>query len=808
MRNTTSSQRLVPSPHIAILALAAGLRLYRIEAQSLWADEGNSAALAMRSLSRIAQDAAADIHPPLYYWLLHLWASLFGTSETALRSLSVVFGVATVYLIYLIGCRLQGESTGLVAALVAAINPFLIYYAQEARMYAALGFWSALALYTLTLIVLREGSNQLRPSPGLAALLVVALAGGLYTHYTFPAIIAAINVLYLIWLWDSQRRGHIWERMAWWWGLHLVALILFLPWLPIARRQLATWPQPQGAETGQLLGAALVTLSLGPVGYAQPQWPWNILFAAGILFGLWPRMREARGRREHWLAWGIPFLGMAAPIVLIATRGLFSEAYLKFLMAASPGFCLLLARGIMAVGEGLSKVRPIRWRVTRQARYPRHVRIPAAQIAWFGLVAVVIGLVSGQALQRYYFDPAYARDDYRGIARYIEAVESEGDRIILEAPGQQEVFLYYYRGNAEVHPLPRQRPPDRIALEAELAQITARPGRIFALFWAVEQADPERIVESWLARSAFKASEAWRGNVRFAIYAVPDMTVSQERYSELSWTLGDPPLIRLRGAGIGTASIASGEVLPLRLTWEALRPIAQRYKVSIQLLDSRQQVMAQRDAEPGAGMNPTTDWPVGEPQVDSMGILIQPGTPPGTYQVIAAVYDAISGERLMATDGEQVLDHIPLGEVTVVRPATPPSALSLSIQHPRDRALGPFTLMGFDLYKRGYSHMRDAPIAPGDLLHITLYWRADERPGRRYTIRLELGQGYSVVETDPVGDAYPTTAWQEGEVVRGEHDLPIPPDLSPGRYPVFLTLMADGQPVDSRLRLAEIVISP
>ncbi len=56
-----------------VLAIAAGVRFYELGSQSLWADEGNSAALASRSLARIAGDAANDIHPPLYYWLLHLW---------------------------------------------------------------------------------------------------------------------------------------------------------------------------------------------------------------------------------------------------------------------------------------------------------------------------------------------------------------------------------------------------------------------------------------------------------------------------------------------------------------------------------------------------------------------------------------------------------------------------------------------------------------------------------------------------------------------------------------------------------------
>src|SRR5919108_6456807 len=87
---------------LPILILAAlALRLYGIEAQSLWADEGTSVALATRSFARIAQDAAHDIHPPLYYWTLHIWAQVAGLSVFAVRALSALYGVLVVAVTYL-----------------------------------------------------------------------------------------------------------------------------------------------------------------------------------------------------------------------------------------------------------------------------------------------------------------------------------------------------------------------------------------------------------------------------------------------------------------------------------------------------------------------------------------------------------------------------------------------------------------------------------------------------------------------------------------------------------------------------------
>ena len=130
-----------------ILLLALGLRFYRLDAQSLWNDEGTSVAVAQRGLVTIARDAAQDIHPPLYYWLLSGWVRLFGTSEAAVRSFSALLGVILVALTYALGRLLAGKWAGLAAALLAAINPFQIYYSQEGRMYMLLAVLGALAFY-------------------------------------------------------------------------------------------------------------------------------------------------------------------------------------------------------------------------------------------------------------------------------------------------------------------------------------------------------------------------------------------------------------------------------------------------------------------------------------------------------------------------------------------------------------------------------------------------------------------------------------------------------------------------------------
>ena len=80
--------------------LAFALRVYRLPAQSLWYDEGVSWYLTRMSWPALTVWTANDIQPPLYYYLLWLWVRLAGSSEYALRFLSVFFGTLTLPLLW------------------------------------------------------------------------------------------------------------------------------------------------------------------------------------------------------------------------------------------------------------------------------------------------------------------------------------------------------------------------------------------------------------------------------------------------------------------------------------------------------------------------------------------------------------------------------------------------------------------------------------------------------------------------------------------------------------------------------------
>lgn len=787
-----------------ILALAAGLRFYDLSGQSLWADEGNSAALAARSLAQIAQDAANDIHPPLYYWLLQLWTLAFGASEIGLRSLSAVLGVGLVLVTVELGRRIYNQITGLAAAFVAAIAPFQVYYSQETRMYMLLALESALAVALFWRLVGQEDARlpaaggeptpRFRWMPFFGSLLVLVLAAGLYTHYAFPLIIGLLCLLYGGWLIASRRRGLVGKRLLRWGLILALALGFYAPWLPTAIRQLTSWPG--GSISADLLTQfrmLLATLSLGPVAGEQANlwWMWALPTLALLGALPWPfsdRLGQGGSARLDWLRWLLPVLWVIAPMAMILAFGLYREAYLKFLLIASPAYALLLGRAVLGpVGRLMASPEE-----AAGANAPTAGAVMGRGflgVAWAVLALAAVSGFSGATLARYYTDAAVARDDFRGIVQFVAATAGPDDAILLNAPGQAEVFRYYYRGDLPIFALPRQRPLDLEATFADLSGLLQH-NKVYAVYWAEDEADPVHVIRNWMDDRGYQTLNQWRGNVRLAVYVMPERRPPDEVADQLDLRLGeDIMLLGYRGWNL---TPAAGEVTQVQLIWRAEQAPKQRSKVFLQLLDERDQVIAQRDAEPAGEDHPTNEWLSGEVILDNHGLLIPPGTPPGTYRRIVGMYSPDTLERLKLPDGS---DFISLPPITVTRTKTPPPLAALNMEFNQPFDFGSITLLGHDRYKRGFGHAPETPIAPGDLLHITFYWQANATPRATWWFDLTLNDssGHTVasMQAPLVSETYGTTLWQENEIVRGEHDLLIPAGLSPDDYRLSLIMLPD-----------------
>lgn len=791
-----------------VLAIAAGVRFYELGSQSLWADEGNSAALASRSLARIAGDAANDIHPPLYYWLLHLWTGLFGDSEAGLRSLSAALGVLLVLAIAELGRRVFNNVTGLVAGLVAAMAPFQVYYSQEARMYMLVALEGALAMLLFWWLLCQEDrqlpcepshGRRLRWLPFSGQLLVLVWALGLFTHYAFPLVIALASGLYGIWLIVTRGRGCLGWRAVRWVLLLLLTMGLYAPWTGVALRQLGAWPAPDGGPgLMEQLATIFTTLAFGPVPPVTLK-PWTIALFLLALIGVLPwshsnRAEQCGTPRLDWLRSLLPPAWLLAPAIMLVALGLYRGAYLKFLLIGSPALSLLLARAIVGPASfmlraKLSASSPAADARTDEAAIDRGALRSIAGIAWIIGSIALVAATSGAALAHYFSATSAARDDYRGISQFIVATGQSEDAVVLTAPGQAEAFDYYYRGELPVYPLPKQRPLDPAQTQDDLFRLLEHR-KVYAVYWATEEADPERVIERWLDHQGYKTLDQWYGNVRLAVYVMPERRAPEETATELDARFG--PRISLLGYRGWNLTPAAGEVTQLQLLWQADQQPERAYKVFLQLLDPRDQVIAQRDAEPAGDSRPTTGWAPGETIYDNHGVLIPPGTPPGSYRRIVGLYDAETFERLRLPDGS---DFVSLPPITVLRSQAPPPLEAFAMLYRQRFDFGAISLLGHDRYKRGFGHAPETPIQGGDLLHATFYWRANVSPRADWRFHLVLsdaaGNAVADLAAPLVSETYLTTMWQEGEIVRGEHDLMIPADLAPDTYRLSLVLLPD-----------------
>jgi len=177
---------------------------------SLWGDEAFAAVLAAKLPSEIIKIVSRDTSPPLYYLCLHLWMNLFGSSEVAIRSLSFLFFLGTVFTVFLIGKFLWDKKTAILAAFLTFTNPFLFTYAFEGRMYAILVFTSTLAVY----FFLKK--NQLA--------FILASTAALYSHHF------SIFILGFLGIWGLLEAKFDFKK-AWVVRPGLFTAFLYLPWL-------------------------------------------------------------------------------------------------------------------------------------------------------------------------------------------------------------------------------------------------------------------------------------------------------------------------------------------------------------------------------------------------------------------------------------------------------------------------------------------------------------------------------------------------------------------------------------------------
>jgi uncharacterized membrane protein len=381
---------------LAILALALALRLINLGGRPLWYDEAFAVLYAEKpvnqivygTISPIESAAAADVHPLLYYLGLHAWIRLAGQSPAAVRLPSVLFGVATVWLIGLLGQATGGRRMGNTAMLLAAVAPFPVAYSQEARMYSLLALCVVGAVYCAW----RARENRTWWA-GYTVCSVLAL----YSHNLGALTMLALTLLLLAELVHARNL----VRLRWFLAANLAILALFSPWLllvlpgQIGFVQQAYWvPRPGLTELVRSLIVYHFNLPL-PSRLLPPA----LFGAVFVLLLLLYRTAKLRARIPAAFLW----LGLA-PLAMMWLVSQWQPIFIERAMLPAALLYTVAVAWLLAAGE-----LP-RWLLT-------------------GVCGLCL-LVSGLSLEYHYRYTDFPRAPYAEAIAYLQANAGPQDAIV------------------------------------------------------------------------------------------------------------------------------------------------------------------------------------------------------------------------------------------------------------------------------------------------------------------------------------------------------------------------------------------
>jgi len=735
---------------VSIVVAALSLRLLFLDAQPLWWDEGYSVYFSTEPLGRLIALTSFDIHPPLYYVFLKAWFALVGVSPVRARLLSVLLGVLAVRLMWSVAHRLSPRPVAVVATVLLATSPLHIYYSQEVRMYALLTLL-ALAGVNALLEACQTGRRR-----QWAWLVVLATATMLTQYYGAFVVVA----LALTWWWLRRSATDTFPhapapKAAARWAIALGAL--YAPWAIYAGPRLYEYVVGKVAvEADRPLSAGVFALRHAvafSVGHLMPQQAplaaWALLFVVLALVGTWHGWRRARWQTGVLLLWlAVP----AAGTFLVNLVAPFTDPRIeRQLIAALPPFLLLVAWGVEAIRR-----LPLT-RVTQWHRLSRWGGIPAAFT-----VSLLLLVANALSLAGFYTIPRYPEDDYRPLLAHVAAVQGPQDAWLAVYPWQIGYLRAYLpkRRPAEVT-VPLDWAEDAEARRAGVRALYARFRRLWFPAFQVKGRVLEERLAATLRQEGVPVWDEWYGTTRLWLTARADVDAESE------------PLVSFSGGGTlrrvayRASPVPSGVgVVPVVLTWDG--PTDNR-RLNVQLVGPQGTVWGEFDA------------PLEAPETRA-GVPVEPGTPPLRYTLRLTLYRADTGRPYDVLDeaGNPVAPSYSLGELTVTRPPEPLPPAALPIQRPVALSFGD------EVRLLGASLVTDT-VRTGDVLPVTLFWQALRDVQGEYLVILQAideveGEIQGAREAVPVMNTFPTSMWQQGEIVRDPHPLVIDATAPPGRY--------------------------
>jgi len=409
---------------LAIMILGFILRIYKIGDYGLWIDEITSLRHIESGFFSIMRNLSLhSVHPPFYFWFLHLWVKFFGDTHFVLRLPSLIFGIITIYLIYLIGSNLFDKKVGLYSSFLGAISLHHIFHSQEVRMYTLLPLLAFLSFF-LFYRLLKENRPFLRFLYIIVSIIMV------YTHL-YGLLIIFSQLCYALFFLKQKKKLVM---------FFLMQILIFLIYLPIIYNIILpriplgykTWHSHPGlltiysvimAYSGFLplffyhyfLKPSFCDLSLGlcvTIAY---------LFISISLFKLLKSNRKNRDFFEKIILLLFYFGSVTIlPFLISFMKPLFDWRYT---ITAFPAFCILAGLGWAKISLPIKKI--------------------------------IIFLIFVTSLTLNYFSYSiFPRATNENLANFINKTMNDGDKLVVVRYEYYKKFLNYFLPNTKIESFP------------------------------------------------------------------------------------------------------------------------------------------------------------------------------------------------------------------------------------------------------------------------------------------------------------------------------------------------------------------
>lgn len=680
VRNTLERQQSTPHSNaltptwwrvslFIILLLAFALRLHTLTHQDIWWDEARNIDVALRPFGHIATAPELDIHPPVYFWLLHVWGRMAGLGVEAvgavspavlaflMRFVSVGAGMLSVALIALLArscaARQTQNSASLCAAIIASLSPFWLAESQEARMYTV-GF----ALLGAAGVAILDCGLRIEDSSIYGAIrqrksFILLSALAFLVHYNALFILVAWYGWWGVYALMQQDR---WRRISIIIGCGLATLLLVLPVAPIALRQIPTYANPNlviptladylTTNWQSYLGGYAWTTELLS-GWATV-WLWAMLavlvIGMTLYFGYWildfglsarpsdwqnPKSKIANLESLFLLTWLCG--GLLLYYIAVLDRGTFNPRYASFI---TPALYALLGLALAQFG-----------RICRP-------------LTVLGLVLVLVGLIP--AVRADLYDGRFDREHVSDVVDWLRIHTRPDDVIFVD---QKYPFGFYYDRYtilADATPEGDEAAPARYLfvdindLDARLTAWAGHARRVFWVQWFESDTDPRRAVAFLLDKAGRRAGEKEFVGYEIDWWELTPPTIFALAPNLTPITHSFPLAVKTVAVSLPAAPLTPGSMIPVVIQWQRVdegeinRPLKAR--VALHRMggssikgQADERLLNDRHRLP-------SEWSREEQPFNVYRVPVPEDLEEGSYEVRLVVYDAETLEALPLVD--------------------------------------------------------------------------------------------------------------------------------------------------------------